>query len=186
MPRIFLSNPKVNVTPQQILGLAIRLFAIWLALASVTYLGSIQAALVSNNVNGGAAAAYAVATTYGMAALVLWFFPMWIAQALLPRTRHTNTLTGEGHELARVGCALMGLWLFAKTLPTFVWFVFRSAVFVGTMSSFSTLAAEDKIQLAVAVVELAFAVLLVARSGRFADLVVPQRKEPVIDTEADI
>jgi hypothetical protein len=81
--------------------------------------------------------------------------------------------------LARAGASLIGLWLFAKALPSVVWFAFRSLLFTEVGSSFSSITPEAKLDLAVSVFELAFAVFLVVKASAFASLVVPEVKSEV-------
>ena len=103
---------------------------------------------------------------------------MAIAHKLLPRTSHTNSLSVPGHELARVGVGLLAIWLAAKALPALVWFFFRAYLFTEAGSSFSSLPPEMKLDLAVAVIELALALVAVAKSGAIAKFISP----PMSDT----
>src|SRR6185436_13978016 len=135
------------MTPQQIIGLGLRITAIWLMLNAVSYLGVIPNALRAADASDAIAAAYGVAGAYALGAVLLWVFPMWIAHALLPRTAHTNVLSFRAHELARVGCGILGVWLFAKAVPNFVWFLFRAILLTGSSSSFAALAPETKLEL---------------------------------------
>ena len=165
------------MTPQQFIGLGVRLFAIWLILSSVAYLVAIPAQLSATPVPGSGSAvvlSYAIAIAYFLGAILLWFFPMVAASRLLPRTQHENQLSFQAGELARVGCSLLGLWLFAKELPALTWFLFRAFLVVGTTSSFSALDPQAKLEVAVATFELAFAILLIVKAGFFASLVVPK------------
>jgi hypothetical protein len=164
------------MTPQQLLGVGVRLFAVWLALTSVAYFTSIPTALNSTPGVSGAAVAYVIGGAYLFGALALWFFPMVVAHTVLPRTKFENRLSLNAHELARVGSSLIGLWLFAKALPSLVWFVLRSFLFMEAGSSFSSLSGEAKLDLAVAVFELVFAAFLIAKSGVFAAVAVPEAK----------
>jgi len=168
------------MTPQQLLGAGVRLFAIWLALTSIGYFGSIPAALAASPVDSGSSmtVAYAIGAAYLTGALLLWFFPMFTAHKLLPRTSHSNHINVHGHELARVGCALMGLWLSAKALPTVMWLLFRAFLFVEAGSTFSALPPESKLDVAVALFELLLGTVLIVKSGLFAKAVVPRLEMP--------
>jgi Na+/proline symporter len=174
------------MTPQQLVGIAVRLFATWLALTSVAYFVSIPKALASapplgNDAN--IAVAYAIGGLYVAGALILWFFPMVVAHKLLPRTQHENRLSFRAYELARVGCSLVGLWLLAKASPSLVWLIFRSLMLNDGSSSFSALAPGAKLDVAVATFETGLAVFFIVKSHFFARLVVPTAKEKV---ESDI
>jgi hypothetical protein len=164
------------MTPQQLVGVGVRLFALWLAFTSISYFTSIPAGLEFTREPGGAAVAFAIGGVYLVAAVCLWFFPMVVAHSLLPRTRFENHLSVNAHELARVGSSLIGLWLLAKALPAVVWFIFRSFLFMTAGPSFSALAPEAKLDVAVAVFELVLAAFLIAKSSAFATLVVPEVK----------
>ena len=169
------------MTPQQLIGIGIRLFAAWLALSSVPYFVAIPAQL-SNSPGfpdgSSTAVSYAIAVVHLLGALLLWFFPMVVAHRLIPKTHHDNRLSFQAHELARVGCGLMGLWVFAKTLPTLIWFFFRAFLVSGSTSSFSTLDAQGKLDIAVALFELALAVLLIMKASAFAQIVAPKSPAP--------
>ena len=62
------------MTPQQIIGLAVRLFAVWLAVTSVPYFVAIPSAIASSTVESGNALllSYALAIAYLAAAVILW------------------------------------------------------------------------------------------------------------------
>jgi hypothetical protein len=175
------------MTPQQLLGVGVRLFATWLAITSVAYFTSIPSQIVTipNFGRGEIVIAYALGGGYLVAAVLLWFFPMLVAHKLLPRTQFANRLSFQGHELARAGCGLLGLWLFAKTLPTLVWYLFRAFLMANATSAFSVLAADAKVDLAVALFELALAIAFIVKAGTFANLVVPGAASPSTDTDTD-
>lgn len=164
------------MTAQQFVGLAIRLFAVWLVLTSIAYFTSIPAALASvpTGSETTASVAMTIGVSYVAAALLLWFFPMFVAHKLLPRTQHNDHLAFPARELARVGCCLLGLWLFAKAVPSMVWLLLRSMIMVeGSSSSFAALSSDSKLELAVAAFECVFAMLIVFRAGSFAKLISP-------------
>jgi hypothetical protein len=169
------------MTAQQLIGVGVRLFAVWLILTSVAYFVAIPNQLLAGPIAGGGSAAalsYAIAIAYFLGAVFLWFFPMVVANRLLPRSHYANRIAFQAQELARVGCSLLGLWLFAKALPSLIWFLFRAFILVGSSSSYSALDAQLRVELGVAVVELAFAVLIIAKAGAFAKLVVPETRVP--------
>ena len=162
------------MTPQQILGAGIRLFAVWLALSCIAYFSAIPSALSASAVESGDSimASRVVGVLYVIAALLLWFFPMAVAHKLLPKTSHFNSLNIHGFELARAGAGLLGLWLVAKALPTLSWVVFRAFLFVDMGSNFSALPPEMKLEVAVAVFELLLGLFFVLKSGLLARTVM--------------
>ena len=173
------------MTPQQLVGLGIRLFAIWLAIASLAYWVTIPSALAANNL-GNNVISYAIGAAYVVAALLFWLFPMAIAHKLLPRTHYQNQnrLTAEPHELAKVGAALLGLWLITKAAPALVWLIFRSFLFTESGSAFSSIAPDAKLDLSIALFQLLLAVALIAKAGAFAQIVIPVAAAPApVDEE---
>jgi hypothetical protein len=169
-----ISNVRRHMTPQQLLGIGIRLFALWLAVTSVGYFGSIPGALSKMPTGTGSAVAlaYGLGGAYLLCAIVLWFFPMFIAHRLLPKTSHENYLKVPAFDLARVGCGLIGLWLMAKALPIIVWLLFRSFLIVEAGSTFSSLPPESKVDVSVAFFGVLFALLLMVKSSVFARAVL--------------
>lgn len=167
------------MTPQQLIGVGVRLFALWLFIRALPYLGSIPGQLMAMSVpgsEGAPALSYGIGIAYLIGGVLLWFFPMVVAHRLLPRTSHTNTLSFQAHELARVGCGLLGLWLFAIELPALTWFLFRAFLVTGSASSFSTLDGQAKLEVIVAVVELVIAVILITKSEVFARFIAGNSK----------
>lgn len=173
------------MTPQQLLAVGVRLFAVWLLLTSVSYFTAIPAALTSSPINSEASTqiAYALGAGYVLCALVLWLFPMLVAHKLLPKTAHTNHLNPQGHDLARVGCGLLGLWLLSRALPSVVWVFFRAFLFVDAGSTYATLPPDTKLDLAVALFETALGLLFLLKGKMFAALLVPNTPAPANRSE---
>lgn len=159
------------MTPQQLVGTAVRLFAIWLTLSSIAYFNFIPTALGTSLV--AQYGSFIVGALYLLVGALLWLFPMLIAHRIVPRTAHDNRLAVQGHELARAGIALLGLWLAAKALPSVVWILYRAFLFAEINSSFASLTADLKLDLAVSITELFIAGVLVAKAEALARLVVP-------------
>jgi hypothetical protein len=175
------------MTPQQLIGIGVRLFALWLGLSSIAFLTAVPSDLsaVPPGFDNSVALSYAIGAAYVASALLLWFFPMLVAHKLLPRTQYANLLTFQAHELARVGCSLVGLWLFAKAVQSLVWFLFRSFVMVDAGSSFSALPLATKVEIGVALFEVFLALMLILKSHVFATLVVPTPSPPKPDTDGN-
>lgn len=159
------------MTPQQIVGLGIRLLALLLAFSALRYLGYTASDVFPTDISAQTKVAHWIAAIYLIAAALLWFVPMWIAHKLLPRTKFENRMELHGLELARVGCSLIGLWLFASALPDVIWFLFQAFLVVGNASLFRTLNTEAKLDVAISVAQIMFAAALVVRSGDFAQIV---------------
>jgi hypothetical protein len=151
------------MTPQQAVGLGIRLFAIWLALQTLQHLIFVPAQMTRAGVEG-IAPAIMIAIGYFAAALALWFYPMVVAHAIVPRTRYAEPMKPQLTDLARVGCALLGIWLLARTLPALARFLYGTFLMVGSGSAFGTLSTDAKLDVAYYVVELGLALFLIFRS----------------------
>lgn len=175
------------MTPQQVVGVGVRLFAVWLGLTSLGYFLAAPAALAANPFGSGDAVmlSYAMGAGCVAAGLLLWFAPMLVAHKLLPRTQHDNRLSLQAHELARVGCSLLGLWLLARALPSLMWFLLRSFVMVDAGSSFSALGPDARLDVAVSLFEAVFALLLMLKSAAFARLVTPAQTPSTREPDAD-
>ena len=166
------------MTPQQLVATAIRLFAVWLAISGVSLLSSITAATGAGLPNEGhtVAAVLFIGSIYLAAALALWLFPMVVAGSIIPRTKYTDQLSAQPRQLAEVGCALLGVWLLAKSVPSVVWLVLRAFIIVDGSSSFSALNSESKLEIGVALAEATFAVFIILKAGTFARWLVPSSK----------
>lgn len=111
------------MTPQQIVGLTVRLFSIWLivlALQIIGYGNSInsQSGIEETQVH------YLLSAVVLVLAAVLWFFPMAIAHKLIPKTQFNNVLSLPLHETIVVACIIFAMWLFlAKVLPALAFYI---------------------------------------------------------------
>lgn len=103
------------MTVQQLVGMAARLFAIYLLLIAFQMFG-IVSALVENG-------AHPPPTLYLMpllpvaVALVLWTFPMLVAHKLVPRTQFTDTMNLPARQLVAAAAAIIGIWALVNALP---------------------------------------------------------------------
>jgi hypothetical protein len=106
------------MTPQQMVGLAVRLFALWLAYSAF---GMLVSGIAADAIPGVKSTSGFFVTTGIMFLLAafLWFLPMTVAHRLIPRTRFADTLAvPAAHQVAVVACVILGLWLFfARALP---------------------------------------------------------------------
>jgi hypothetical protein len=159
------------MTPQQMIAVGIRLAALWMLLNSIRFLLSIPAMLTFNNFPEGVSPSYAVGIAYLVFAGVLWFFPMWLAHKIAPRTQFDNHVNLQGLEVARVGSALIGLWFFFVAMPDMTWFLFRAFLVSGSEPTFQSLSSDAKLDVAVSFVEIVFALILIFRSGDFTRFV---------------
>lgn len=114
---------KDNMTPQQIVGLAVRLFSIYLLFLALQVIGygnevNRQPGLGPTNVH------YLISGIVILLGAFLWFFPMFVAHKLVPKTKFDNVLRIPAHEAVTVACIIfaMGLFLF-KVLPALAFYI---------------------------------------------------------------
>jgi hypothetical protein len=107
------------MTPQQIVGLAVRLFALWLVLIAfqIVALGSAMREQLEGT---GSLVIYVMPVVVLLIALCLWLFPMFVAHKLVPKTHDTDTLKIPARHAAAAGAAILGLWAVIVTLPTII------------------------------------------------------------------
>ena len=164
------------MTPQQFVGLGVRLFAIWITFENFGFLFSVFSTLKAMNLSDKALYAYLMGGWWFVLAILLWFFPMWIAHKLIPRTRFENRLDLHTLEVARVGCSLLGLWLLIIQIRAFLWYFFTGVLNMGNESLVRSLSQNEKIGFAVAIVQTLLAICLMLFSASFARFLmrVPQ------------
>jgi hypothetical protein len=158
------------MTPQQLVGLGSRLFALWLALTSVGAIASFLVAPMPEGAPKGLGLSMWIAYLLGAAAL--WFFPMAVAHRILPRTSHTNAMSAGAFEIARAGACLIGLWLFVKTLPGAAWYIFRMAAVTSAGAAIEAFNTDAKVDMAVIIFQLVLAGILILKAESFARLAV--------------
>jgi hypothetical protein len=163
------------MTPQQIVGLAVRLFSIWLVFLTLQFVGSGKAL----NAELGSEAGYAyyfAALMMICLAVALWFFPMWIAHKLVPRIQFENVLRVPAHEAVMVACVIIGLWLFAAhVLPGLAHFV--SLAFAMKVNN-QPLSASDQftiVRLGPVVIELVIASVFCFKAQAISRLFLTER-----------
>lgn len=164
------------MTAQQWVGLGVRLFAIWLLLSAIQFAVMIPVALkgageYSNN------ASYFFAAVYAVAAVLLWVFPMAVANKLVPRTHAEGPLTGQAFDLARVGSAMLGLYFLASSGSRLVLFLLNTILFAGSASIYASMSSEGRLQLFVHGATVAIGLFLLLRSSSVARLVLGDRSD---------
>ena len=113
------------MTPQQIVGLSVRLFSIWLFIYTFQIYGYIYSL---NNQPGGEPISILyqclIVGFFVVISVLLWFFPMRVAHKLIPKTHHHNTLSMPAQEAIHVACVIFALWLFlVKLLPAAAYYI---------------------------------------------------------------
>lgn len=104
------------MTPQQMVGLAVRLFAIWLFFFAIeSFLG--LKLMQEQNPGDNPVLTYLVPILQFATAAALWLFPMFVAHTLLPRTHDNNVLSLPARQLVAACSAILGLYLLTMCLP---------------------------------------------------------------------
>ena len=161
--------------PQQVVGMGVRLFAIWLALIGLDKLGGYFTTLARPGWKEPAEYLLVVPLLYWLVAALLWFFPMSVAHRLVPKTRFENVLSFAPLELARVGTALLGLWLLATSMPWLATVLVRVVAFPAPGGSFfSELSPDERLYLLQETLRIIVGIALVFGSASIAQRVVAE------------
>ena len=113
------------MTAAQIVGLGVRLFAIWLVVSVLRHLPGMW----QFNASGAAASDGSTNVVVGVVAVLilalaagLWFFPLTVASKLIPRSSKTDHLQLPVDQAQSVGFSLLGLWVLTNAVPdSFYW-----------------------------------------------------------------
>lgn len=126
------------MSKEQIVGVTVRLFAIFLALYTLRYASNLlpyTAMPPPNNISFvfiGTLALFPI-----LVAVLLWFFPLTVAAKLIPdiNTKEQTTSIGAG-SIEVVAFSVMGLWVLATAIPDiFYWVTFVHQVKSAGMGS---------------------------------------------------
>jgi hypothetical protein len=111
------------MTPHQTIAVAVRLFAIWLAITLVSNLITFNSQFTWQEYPNKLFATVLILTVIALVALALWFFPLTVARGLLtaasPQPARASPSASPDTWLA-IGCALLGLWVLTAALPALV------------------------------------------------------------------
>jgi hypothetical protein len=148
-----------QMSREDIIAVATRLFAVFLALASIRYASQAVAFLDGEHLRR---TVWFLAETLLplIVALPLWFFPLTVAHKLLPVMRgDKKAISSETTPLIEVGCTLLGLWLLAAAISDVVyWSLFL--FIVSHQSHDYTLSAENIGAIITTIIEFAVALWL--------------------------
>lgn len=164
------------MTPQQLVGLAVRLFAIWLAITSLQVVGfgtglNNQPGVEATNVPFLLAAALMV-----LVAALLWFFPMVVAHKLIPRTKFENVLQVPAREAVVVACIVFALWLFlARVLPSLAYYASLVAFMVHNKELMSDSEQFHFVRLAPIAIEFAVVLILAFKARQISAFLLADR-----------
>lgn len=106
------------MTNLQIVGLGVRLFAIWLVVYLLRHVPGMWS--LATDQMPDVRVATVVAVFSGLTILViagLWFFPLFVARKLLPQATLEASTSLPLDQARRAGFCLLGLWLLTEALP---------------------------------------------------------------------
>lgn len=157
------------MTPQQILAIGFRLTSVLLVFAGIQYMTALPSAqeVFAATTN----TSYLASAVYFLPAIFLWLFPMWTAHKMLPRTAHENHINIHSIEFTRVGCCLIGLWIFSQGILNSTWHILWFFIFGGKASFVSSLAPDAQLDLLMSLVTIACGVVLMLSNRKFARLI---------------
>lgn len=162
------------MTPQQIVGIAVRMFSVWLAVLAIPYLSSIPHLLFQIDNDSGATTSVFIGVAYLVAAAVVWLFPLSISNKLVPRTHFENRLQTRPDEVATVAIAILGLWKLIDATPDLVSYLFQAHLNAPEGSIFSGLGAKGKADVAFILLEVVIALVFLLKAHAIAKLIAKQ------------
>jgi hypothetical protein len=108
------------MTNAQIVGLGVRLFAVWL----IVYVSRLGPGLWTFNQRQddtiGIIVVAIVLSLMFLIAVLLWVFPLTVASKLIPRSSLAQSTSLPIEELQRCGFLLLGLWVLSSAIPSFI------------------------------------------------------------------
>ena len=108
------------MSPHQITAVAVRLLAIWLfALIAM----NVPYYFLNTPLQGESDSILVFvvgAALVALLALALWKFPLIVSRKLLSSNTQEPETQQQPDMWLAMGCALMGLWMLASTIPAFV------------------------------------------------------------------
>jgi uncharacterized membrane protein len=162
------------MTPQQIVGLAVRLFAIWVWITAFQSFG-IARALAEQDRAGTFPLAYVLVGIYGVAGILLWMFPIWIAHRLIPRTSFEDRLRLPARDAVMAACVILGLWVIVvRAIPSLSWYLALAVFWIGNGASLGTMESSRHLELVTGVANLIVGFLLVAKYEAIGRLIFPK------------
>ena len=106
------------MTPHQIVGMFVRIFAIWIFVVAIQLIGT-GIALDNSPFEGRTVMPFVTSGVLFIAASALWLFPMFVAYKLGPLRHSDSRVPISALDAAVVACIVLGLWVFvARALPT--------------------------------------------------------------------
>lgn len=156
------------MTAQQAVGLAGRLFAIWLALGAFQSWAVARALDAEGTLDVGSLP-YSLPAIYWIAAVMLWFFPLSIAHRLVPRTRFQDRMALPSQQVVVVACIVLGLAvILLRALPALAAYVVTASLWIAAGQPISTMEAEQHVDAWVGAIQLAVGLAFVLKADALA------------------
>jgi len=105
------------MSPHQCIAVAVRLFAVWLAVYSAWQVPPFYIYATGQNEPKLLAIILVAATFCLVLVLALWRFPLTVAKKLLSSALPKSPNSASPDLWLAMGCALTGLWLLTQTVP---------------------------------------------------------------------
>ena len=109
------------MSPHQTIAVAVRLFAIWLAIYFARMVPRFYRETLKADDAAGGVGVVVIAAFVVVVVLVLWFFPRTVAKGLLDAKDLTTSETASPDTWFAVGCALIGIWLIVPALASVIY-----------------------------------------------------------------
>lgn len=126
------------MTPHQTIAVAVRLFAIWLAVTLISNLVTFSSQFNWQDYPNKLFATAVIVVLLALVAAALWFFPLTVARRLLPAASPESpaaTLPASPDTWLAMGCSLLGLWVMTAALPSLV----RESIILISADSFTSI-----------------------------------------------
>jgi hypothetical protein len=110
------------MTPRLILAISVRLFTIWLFMYGVSNMTSAYIEVHRSSAHLPDPVVFFGSGISGLVVIctLLWFFPLFIANRLLPPVSPSDTKPALFDDWFAVGCSLIGVWTLAGALSALV------------------------------------------------------------------
>lgn len=152
----------INLSPNQVVALAARLFAIWLAVSSFQLAG-LDVAMSGNPVSAQIVLIL-IALAMAAVAILIWRYPIAVAHTLLKDLKPSTTNLGTD-DLALVACIVLGLWLFvASVLPALLRQLSMVTIIFSSGFNLESLQTRGLVTLVIALVNAAISWVLIFRA----------------------
>ncbi len=159
------------MTPQQLVGIAVRVIAIIFAITALSYINGIAGELTKLEFDRAARDSIVAGVLFMLVAILLWLFPMAIAHKLIPRTNFKNQFNTRPDEVAAVVIAILGLWKLSELLPDSMYYFIMASIRSGSNSVFQNLNAEAKAYLLANLIEISIAIFMLLKAKVIATFI---------------